>query len=76
MPIFLDATPCFDRYTLSFENINLTSIVFRLRAGSIYLQDDLVGCLLLLWLIEDVDAPPGLVGRVWNIVPSPALVFI
>lgn len=44
--------------------------------GLLYLQDDLVGRLLLLWLIEDVDAPSRLVRRVGNIVPSPSLVLI
>lgn len=41
-----------------------------------HLKYDLVGCLLLLRLVEDVDAPARLVGGVRHIVPPAALVLI
>lgn len=41
-----------------------------------HLENDLVRCLLLLRLVEDVDAPARLVGSVWYVVPPAALVLI
>jgi hypothetical protein len=41
-----------------------------------HLNDNLVGRLLLLRLVEDVNTPARLVGSVWHIVPPPTLVLI
>jgi hypothetical protein len=62
--------------TSLLTKLEATLLVLWLPSGFIYLQDDLVGRLLLLRLIEDVNAPPRLVRGVRNIVPPPALVFI
>lgn len=51
------------------------SLVF-LILSNYNLQHNLVGRFLLLRLIEDIDAPAGLVRRVRHIVTSPALVLI
>jgi hypothetical protein len=62
--------------TSLLTKLKATLLVMWLPVGFVYLQDDLVGRLLLLRLIEDVNAPPRLIRGVRHIVPPPALVFI
>jgi len=44
-----------------------TISIYDLLSHPSYLNDNLVRCVLLLGLIEDVDRPPGLVGNVGNV---------